>query len=103
MIQQTLPEGVVEDVSFDPALPKELREDEKGDPVSPYGFNGDGKEIPKGATAKTLEELLKPRTREKLEPIEGVKEGVGTTPTAVTFSPAMIAAKKMQKKKYRIN
>ena len=33
-----LPEGVVENVSFDPALPKELQEDEKGDPVSPYGF-----------------------------------------------------------------
>src|SRR5210317_1762532 len=32
-----LPDGVVENVSFDPALPKELQEDEKGDPVSPYG------------------------------------------------------------------
>ena len=30
--------------------------------------------------------------------MEGVKEGAGTTPTAVTFSPAMIAAKMMQKK-----
>ena len=93
-----LPEGVVENVSFDPALPEELREDEKGDPVSPYGFAGDGREIPKGATSKTLEELLNPELVEKLESIEGVKEGVGSTPTAVTFSPAMIAAKKMQKK-----
>tara|TARA_R100001591_G_scaffold8047_3_gene14761 strand:+ start:2523 stop:4682 length:2160 start_codon:yes stop_codon:yes gene_type:complete len=93
-----LPEGVVENVSFDPALPKELQEDEKKDPTSPYGFKGDGREIPKGATAKTLEELLNPELVEKLDSIEGVKEGVGSTPTAITFSPAMIAAKKMQKK-----
>ena len=93
-----LPEGVVENVSFDPALPKELQEDEKKDPISPYGFKGDGREIPKGATAKTLEELLNPELAEKLDSIDGVKEGVGGTPTSVTFSPAMIAAKKMQKK-----
>jgi len=93
-----LPDGVVENVSFDPALPKELQEDEKSDTVSPYGFKGDGKEIPKGSTAKTLQELLNPELREKLEPIEGIKEGVGGTPTAITFSPSMIAAKKMQKK-----
>jgi len=93
-----LPEGIVEDVSFDPALPDPLREDEKSEPVSPYGFNGDGKEFPAGATAKTLQELLNPELDAKLESIKGVKEGAGTTPTAVTFSPAMIAAKKMQKK-----
>ena len=93
-----LPEGVVENVSFDPALPKELQEDERSEQLSPYGYKGDGREIPKGATAKTLAELLNPELRDKLEPIEGVKEGTGATPTAVTFSPAMIAAKKMQKK-----
>ena len=93
-----LPDGVVENVSFDPALPKELQEDEKGDLVSPYGFSGDGREIPKGATAKTLEELLNPELAKKLDSIDGVKEGVGGTPTSVTFSPAMVAAKKMQKK-----
>ena len=93
-----LPDGVVDNVSFDPAMPKELQEDERGDPVSPYGFNGDGREIPKGATSKTLEELLNPELRDKLEPIDNIKKGVGTTPTSVTFSPAMIAAKKMQKK-----
>ncbi len=93
-----LPEGVVENVSFDPALPKELQEDKKKDPVSLYGFAGDGREIPKGATAKKLEELLNPELVEKLDSIDGIKEGVGSTPTAITFSPAMIAAKKMQKK-----
>jgi len=93
-----LPDGVVENVTFDPAVPKELQEDRRTDPVSPYGFKGDGREIPAGATSKTLEELLNPELREKLEPIDGVKEGAGATPTSVTFSPAMIAAKKMQKK-----
>ena len=56
----TLPEGIVEDISFDPALPDPLREDEKSEPVSPYGFSGDGKEFPAGSTAKTLQELLNP-------------------------------------------
>ena len=94
----TLPEGIVEDVSFDPALPDPLREEQETAEVSPYGFSGDGKEFPAGATAKTLQELLNPELDAKLEPIKGVKEGAGTTPTSVTFSPAMIAAKKMQKK-----
>ena len=95
-----LPEGIVENVSFDPALPDPLREDQESEEISPYGFNGDGKEFPAGATANTLQELLNPELDKKLEPIKGVKEGAGTTPTAVTFSPAMIAAKKMQKKIY---
>ena len=94
----TLPEGIVEDVSFDPALPDPLREEQETAEVSPYGFNGDGKEFPAGATSKTLQELLNPELDKKLESIKGVKEGAGTTPTSVTFSPAMIAAKKMQKK-----
>ena len=93
-----LPDGIVEDVSFDPALPDQLREDEKTQPVSPYGYKGDGKNLPQGATVKTLQELLNPKLDEQLKDIKGVKEGAGTTPTAVTFSPAMVAAKKMQKK-----
>ena len=36
---------------------------------------------------------------DKLEPVEDkLKEGPGKTPTAIEFSPAMVAAKKMQKK-----
>ena len=65
--------------------------------VNPYGFAGDGKELPAGATAKTLAESLGP-IKDKLQDINGVREGVGKTPTAITFSPAMIAAKMMQKK-----
>ena len=90
-----LPEGVVADVSFDSKEPEQLR----GDTAlsSPYGFAGDGRDLPPGATAKTLEEMLGPLT-DKLSGIDGLKEGPGMTPTSVTFSPAMVAAKMMQKK-----
>jgi hypothetical protein len=89
-----LPEGVAADVSFDPNKPEEL----KGDTAlsSPYGFKGDGKDLPKGATEKTLEDMLGP-LQESLADIEGLEEGVGKTPTAITFSPAMVAAKNMEK------
>ena len=90
-----LPDGVVGDVSFDPKEPEQLRDN----PAlgSPYGFTGDGKELPAGATAQTLEDKLGPLT-EKLQDIDNLREGVGQTPSSVTFSPAMVAAKQMQKK-----
>jgi hypothetical protein len=90
-----LPEGVVEDVHFDPQEPEQLQ----GDPnVSPYGFVGDGQDLPPGATAKSLQDKLGVM-QNRLEPIQDkLKEGPGKTPTAIAFSPAMIAAKKMQKK-----
>jgi len=91
-----LPEGVVADVHFDPAEPEQMREDGLNE-SSPYGFKGDGKEFPAGATLKTLNEMLGP-IKDKFEGIDNVQAGVGKTPTAITFSPAMIAAKKMQKK-----
>ena len=65
--------------------------------VSPYGYKNDGKELPKGATVKTLRDSIG-SLADKLRDITGVKEGPGTTHSAVTFEPAMIAAKKMQKK-----
>ena len=89
-----LPEGVAKDVSFDPKMPEQLKEETEE--TSPYGFKGDGMELPKGATEKTLQDRLGP-LEDKLGDIEGLKEGVGKTPTAVTFSPAMIAAKSMEK------
>ena len=36
--------------------------------------------------------------QEKLQDVEGLKEEAGKTPTAITFSPAMVAAKNMDKK-----
>ena len=91
-----LPEGVAADVHFDPEEPEQLQ----GQTAlsSPYGFPGDGNDLPPGATSVSLEELLGP-LGEKLEPVKDkIKEGPGLTPTAVTFSPALVAAKKMQKK-----
>ena len=90
-----LPEGVVDDVHFDPLEPEGIRQPEE---ETPYGFNGDGRDLPAGATQKSLLEKLGP-LENKLEPIEDkLKEGTGKTPTAIEFNPAMVAAKKMQKK-----
>ena len=90
-----LPEGVVDDVHFDPLEPEGMRQSEE---ETPYGFNGDGRDLPAGATQKSLLEKLGP-LENKLEPIEDkLKEGTGKTPTAIEFNPAMVAAKKMQKK-----
>jgi len=92
-----LPEGVVADVNFDPQEPEQLRSNGMDETVNPYGFAGDGREIPAGATARTLADSLGPM-EDKFEGIDNLKQGVGKTPTAVTFSPAMVAAKNMQKK-----
>ena len=92
-----LPDGVVADVSFDPKEPEQIRSSDMENIISPYGFKGDGKELEAGATEKTLSEMLGP-LKDKFEGIDNVKQGVGKTPTAITFSPAMVAAKTMQKK-----
>jgi len=89
-----LPEGVVEDVSFDP---NEANVRQAVPDFSPYGYKGDGQNLPPGATYKTLQDRLGPLTDE-LSGIQNLNEGPGITPTSVTFSPAMIAAKKMEKK-----
>ena len=92
-----LPEGVAKNVNFDPKEPEVLRNrEDEGDLQSPYGFPEDGNELPKGATAETLQERLGP-LQEMLQDVEGLEEGVGKTPTAITFSPAMVAAKAMEK------
>ena len=92
-----LPEGVAKDVNFDPKEPSQLREQDVEESLdNPYGFKGDGKELPRGATAQSLQDKLGPLAN-KLEKVEGIKEGSGETPTAITYSPAMIAAKSMEK------
>ena len=94
-----LPDGVVDTVHFDPNEKPEAAEEMGLD--SPYGYEGDGKDIPPGATEQTLLELLGEPLGSKLSPVgEKLRQGPGLTPSAVTFSPAMISAKKMQKKIY---
>ena len=62
-----------------------------------YGFNGDGKDFNVGETADTLLAKLGP-LENKLRDIENLETGVGQTQSSITFEPAMIAAKKMEKK-----
>jgi hypothetical protein len=88
----TLPEGVAESVHIDPQAPKD-KAPEESDPMDVYGWDGDGKDIKPGMT---LKDLLGP-LKDELESLD-VKEGPGKTPSAITFNPAMVAAKKMQKK-----
>jgi len=91
-----LPEGVVSDVHFDPKEPEQMRGETSLS--SPYGFKGDGRDLKPGDTLKILQDKLG-SLEEKLEPVQDkLKEGPGKTPTAIEFSPAMIAAKKMEKK-----
>jgi hypothetical protein len=89
-----LPEGVVEDVHFDL---NEKRVRDAAPNFSPYGYRGDGKDLPPGATYKDLVDRLGPLTDE-LSGIQNLNEGPGVAPSAVTYSPAMVAAKKMEKK-----
>ena len=85
-----LPEGVSESVHADlqPTPPTQPSVE------SPYGFAGDGKDLPAGFRGNVELGPLE----EKLGDVENLKEGAGTTPSTVTFSPAMIAAKNMEKK-----
>lgn len=86
-----LPEKVAEAVHFDP------QQQQQQAPSSPYGFPGDGNELQPGDTLNTLVDRLGPLS-DPLSEIEGVKEGTGATPSSATFYPAMLAAKKMEKK-----
>lgn len=89
-----LPDGVAEDVSFDP---NEAKVRDSVPDFSPYGYKGDGVNLPPGATYRTLQENLGPLT-EELSGIQNLNEGPGSAPQSATFSPAMVAAKKMEKK-----
>ena len=75
-----LPEGVVESVHFDtnPQAP--------ATPQNPEDFDLD-----------KLEEMLG-GMKDQLRDIPNLKKGPGLTPSSFTFEPAMVAAKKMEKK-----
>tara|TARA_B110000908_G_scaffold18685_1_gene21000 strand:+ start:7728 stop:9860 length:2133 start_codon:yes stop_codon:yes gene_type:complete len=97
-----LPDGVAESVhiNIDPAATaagEALNSVTQSKPSSPYLIDGDTKLNP-GETLLDLSRRLGPLS-DKLGPVsEKLIEGDGTTPSTVTFHPAMVAAKKMEKK-----
>ena len=96
-----LPDGVAESVhlNVDPKAAQAgdaLKSVMQDSPSAPY-LVGENKLRP-GETMADLRERLGPLT-DKLDAIsDKIVEGDGTTATTVTFHPAMIAAKKMEKK-----
>jgi len=97
-----LPDGVAESVhiNIDPNAAQAgeaLTAVTRDDAPKPYLIGPDTELLP-GETIVDLQKRLGPLT-EKLAPVsEKVVEGEGTTSTTVTFHPAMVAAKKMEKK-----
>tara|TARA_B100000902_G_scaffold77183_1_gene81946 strand:- start:1809 stop:3917 length:2109 start_codon:yes stop_codon:yes gene_type:complete len=84
----TLPEGVAESVHF-----------ESNDEIKKaQGPSLEDTRLLPGETMTDLKERLA-GLKNKLAPVEDqLQEGVGSTPTEITFHPAMVAAKKMEKK-----
>ena len=97
-----LPDGVAESVhiNIDPNAEQagdELNNVTQDAAPKPY-LIGPDTELKPGETMADLKNRLGP-LEEKLGPVsDKVIEGDGTTPTTVTFHPAMVAAKKMEKK-----
>jgi hypothetical protein len=88
-----LPEGVSKEVHFD------MQPQPEGQPEgSIYGFDGDGKDFPAGATADTLREMNLGALQTKLQDVDNLKQGPGLTATQITFEPSLYAAKNMEKK-----
>ena len=91
----TLPEGVADTVHVDP---KEQEQEQALEQIRDvYGSPGDGNDLQPGDTTDMLRDRLGPQ-QEDLEDIEGLEEGPGQTQSSVTFHPAMVAAKRMEKK-----
>ena len=97
-----LPDGVAEAVhiNIDPNAEQAgatLRDAFTDSAAPSYLFGPDTKLRP-GETIRDLKDRLGP-LQNKLAPVsDKLIEGEGTSPTSVTFHPAMIAAKKMEKK-----
>lgn len=85
-----LPEGVADAVHFDPKNP------DAAAPTIPFGEEG-AASIGNDFDLDKLEEMLG-ALKEDLKDLPGLKNGPGATPSSVTFHPAMVAAKKMEKK-----
>ena len=97
-----LPDGVADSVhiNIDPNAEQAgdaLKAVTRDEAPSPYLIDG-VTELRPGETLKDLQGRLGP-LEEKLEAVsEKIVEGSGTSQTTVTFHPAMVAAKKMEKK-----
>jgi len=92
----TLPEGVADTVHFD-VNPKA---EEAGDALKDaFGtMFGPDTALEPGDTMESIKARLGGLAK-KLEPVEDkLVEGVGSLPSSINFSPALVAAKKMQKK-----
>lgn len=86
-----LPEGIVEDVSFDPMAPPS-----PAPAPAPVFGTRDGPPLAAGFTQHDGMKLGP--LEEKLTPVKDkLVAGPGVTPSAVTFHPAYVAAKKMEK------
>ena len=86
----TLPEGVSDSVHFD--------SNPQVDQMSKQSGTDELQKLMPGETLVDFKERVG-GMQEKLSPVEDkLKEGPGTTPTAITSHPAMVAAKKMEKK-----
>ncbi len=87
-----LPEGISESVNFE--TDSNMRKAQESDGALPE----DETRLQPGETIIDLRERLG-ALRNKLDPVQDlIEDGPGTTPSKVTFHPAMIAAKKMEKK-----
>ena len=97
-----LPDGVADAVhiNIDPNAEKAtdvLRDSFTKETTKPY-LIGPDTELKPGETMADLRRRLGP-VEDKVDPVsEKIIEGDGSTPTSVTFHPAMVAAKKMEKK-----
>jgi hypothetical protein len=97
-----LPDGVAESVhiNIDPNASQAgdaLKAVTRNQPSRPYLIDGTS-ELKPGETMNDLRKRLGPLA-EKMDAVsEKIVEGDGTTQTTITFHPAMVAAKKMEKK-----
>jgi hypothetical protein len=91
-----LPEGIADSVHFDPNAPKgaEATETPEAEETSPYDFSEPNKPLKPGTKLSDILGALK----DTVGKVTNLKEGPGKTPTSQTFEPAMVAAKKMEKK-----
>jgi hypothetical protein len=98
-----LPDGVAESVhiNVDPNAAQagqQLNSVTADAPAQPYLLDGTKGQLQPGETLVDLQRRLGPEQNKLQAVSDKIVEGDGTTPSTVTFHPAMVAAKKMEKK-----